>query len=72
MVVKHEFYLINNIIRCVFFLYIVNLIPHGISVVFFTRRRTEIMRQSNDEAGVAAFRIMQRQQADFANKNRDE
>ena len=24
MVVKHEFYLINNIIRCVFFLYIVN------------------------------------------------
>ena len=50
----------------------VSLIAHGISVVFFTRGRTEIMRQSNDEAGVAAFRIMQRQQAAFANKNRDE
>ena len=72
MVIKHEFYLINDIIRCVFFLYIVNLIAHGTSVIFFPRGRTEIMRQSYDEAGVAAFRIMQRQQAAFANKNRDE
>ena len=32
--------------------------------------RNEILHQSNDEAGVAAFRIMQRQAAYFVNKSR--
>jgi hypothetical protein len=34
--------------------------------------RNEILNQSNNEAGVAAIRIMRRQTGDLANKNRPE
>jgi hypothetical protein len=72
MVVKHEFYLINNIIRCVFFLYIVNLIAHGISVIFFLAVGPKLCVKATMRREWPRLELCSGSKADFANKNRDE